>query len=188
MSSPKANAKPRTRSTKKEAAKSAPPGISPEDYAAFIGQIELRSIWLQAARVENYHGPHTPEQAIFRLDSHARWELQSTGFRVLHTHKVDVEATDAQLAILEVTFGLDFDSRAPMSDAIFAIFEEVNLPVNTWPFLREFVSTTVGRMGWLPFTLPALKQGVHGTARPARATGRTSPSHRRRQSAEQADS
>ncbi|MBL0171693.1 MAG: hypothetical protein IPP90_13395 [Gemmatimonadaceae bacterium] len=44
-----------------------------------------------------------------------------------------------------------------MTDAIFAEFERVNLPLNTWPYFREFLQSTLVRAGWPPFVLPAFK-------------------------------
>ena len=143
--------------------------LSPQEYGAFIGQIELRSIWLKHAKVANLHGSQTPRQAIFHINSHADWETIGGGFRVMHVYEVRAEAKDGVLANLEVAFAVDFDSEQPMTDEIFEIFEDVNLPVNTWPFLREFVLTTTGRMGWMPFTLPVLKKGVTGRRRSAAA-------------------
>lgn len=177
---------PKTRTTtdakRQEVPLEAPPIISREDYATFIGQIELVEIWLHEANVVNKHGPQTPEQATFRFSSKATWESQPAGFRIFHHYSVCVEAADALFAEVNVTFGLDFASKEPMTEAVFAIFEDVNLSVNTWPFLREFVSTTMGRMNWIPFTLPALKKGVR---RASRSTGekttRTARSRRKPQ-------
>jgi hypothetical protein len=142
--------------------------ISPDDYGAFIGQIWLQTIWLQDATLSNKHGPQTPEEATVGFTSRAKWSDREGGFQVLHTYVVGVESAEQELAHIQVTFGLDFDSQQPMTQEIFEIFEDVNLSVNTWPFLREFVHTSLGRMGWSPFTLPALKRGVRDPRRPAR--------------------
>lgn len=163
-------ARARTRTKKAEAPSKAPPAISRESYAAFIGQIELQDIWLDGAEVVNRHGPQTPGQATFRFSSDARWEARPAGFRIFHRYNIRAEAVDELIAEMHVTFGLEFASKEPMTDELFFIFEDVNLPVNTWPFLREFVSTTTGRMGWIPFTLPALKQGVGNAPRPTTST------------------
>lgn len=146
------------------------PGVSREAYAAFIGQLALADIWLHEAKVTNQHGPHSPKRAKFRFSSEVGWEARPGGFRAFDRAHVFIEdAKDAQVlyAELEVTFGLDFASEMPLTEDLFAVFGEINLPVNTWPYLREFVSTTMGRMGWRPFTLPALKRGTHPTYPPA---------------------
>ncbi len=147
------------------------PSVTADQYAAFIRQIELAALWLHDAHIQNHAGPDTPERAVIAIASDAEWADQGDGFRVLHHYHVSLMATDTALAGIDVTFGLRFTSASPMTDAIFGHFEEVNLPVNTWPYLREFVATTLGRMNWLPFTLPALKRGA-GSNTPATSTER----------------
>jgi len=141
------------------------PGISREAYAAFIGQIELRDIWLHAAKVINPHGPRSPKGAKFRFASEVGWEAQPQGFRAFDHAHVYIENGETIFAEIDVTFALDFASPMPLTDEVFKIFGELNLPVNTWPYLREFVSTTTGRMGWRPLTLPALKRGTQTASR-----------------------
>jgi hypothetical protein len=170
MTAPKQASQKRNRAKQQGGGTETPPAISREEYADFIGQIELMDLWLHEASVVNSYGPQTPDQANFRFALDAKWEIQDSGFRIFHHYVVLIEAVDSPLAELNVTFGVDFSSTISLTDDIFAIFAEVNLPVNTWPFLREFVSTTMGRMGWIPFTIPALKQGVRRAKRPTQAT------------------
>lgn len=142
---------------------------SPKEYAEFIGQIELRNIWLVEATARNHFGPHTPSEAVFRFaETSASWESESSGFRVRHCYELRIESEDETLAEIDVTFGLEFDSSQPMTDGIFEIFKDVNLPVNTWPYFREYIATTTGRMGWAPFTAPTFKSGVKPARRRAR--------------------
>lgn len=130
-------------------------------YAEFIGQIDLRRIWVSASRVQTFHGPTPPDETNIVVDDQARWETHPDGFRALHSYSVRARDRDETLyAEIDVTFAVDYASAQPMTDELFEAFGRVNLPVNTWPFLREFVSTTIGRMGWLPITLPALKVGT----------------------------
>jgi hypothetical protein len=133
---------------------------SASEYSSYVGQIELRAIWLQGAKVVNAAGPVTPEHAAIRVEARAEWEPWGSGFQARHRFTIQVETPDTVLAEIEVTFGLHFASGQPMTEPLFAIFQEVNLPVNTWPYVREFVSTTMGRMNWAPFTLPALRRGA----------------------------
>ncbi len=175
MTASPAAPKPRRRTTKQELTTEDSPAISREEYAQFIGQIDLSNIWLHKAHTNNMHGPQTPDQATFRFISTARWEPWDGGFRIFHHYIVHVETVDSPLAELDITLGVDFVSKLPLTDEIFTIFGDVNLPVNTWPFLREFVSTTVGRMGWIPFTIPALKQGVKRPPHPPTTTRTRKP-------------
>jgi len=151
------------------------PTVSPTDYAAFIGQLQLTNIWLEGSRISNEHGPATPEQASLSITSDkASFESEPDGFTAHQGYQVTFTLVDAVIAEIEVGFGLRFSSPQTMTDEIFQVFSEVNLPVNTWPYFREYVATAMGRMGWTPMTLPALKRGVRPSIPTQRAVRRSS--------------
>ncbi|MHB1414451.1 MAG: hypothetical protein ACYC1C_04295 [Chloroflexota bacterium] len=150
----------------------------PAEYAAFIRQIELTRVWLQDARVTNHHGPSTPKEADIHIHGDARWEPRTDGFRVFQTYSVDFNHEEQSLARVEVTFGLQFGSEMPMTEPVFVVFRRANLPVNTWPYLREFLDTMTSRMNWAVFTLPTLKRVPEP---PKARTTRSGPTRRPRQ-------
>ena len=134
--------------------------IDPATYNAFIGQIELSSIWLSSSSIENSDAASSPGDARIDIGASARWESVKDGFVAFHVYDVKIKATEAKVANISVTFGLEFSSEQTMSDELFTVFQDVNLPVNTWPYLRAFLADTLGRMGWPPLTLPAFKTGT----------------------------
>lgn len=134
---------------------------TPEQYAEFVGQIDLVDLWLVDARIINSRGSRAPRQAALAIATpESDWSNTEGGFDVRFPYSARFLEGDEVHAEIDVTFGLRFTSRQPMTSGIYSVFERINLPVNTWPFFREFVSTTVGRMGWQAFTLPAHKVGV----------------------------
>ncbi len=147
-----------------------PAAVTPEQYAGFIQQLELLTVWLHDVGVQNHRGPETPAQAQSLIDARASWKPSTEGFQALQAYRLRLESAGETAAEIDVTFGLRFRSQDAMTDALFAVFQEVNLPVNSWPYLREFVAAMLGRMNWQPFTLPALKRGTGRTAADRRAT------------------
>ena len=140
-----------------------PEPIDPASYNAFIDQIELSSIWLSSSSIENSDGPGAPEEASIEIAASARWEFVEEGFLAFHAYNVKIEVTDSKAASISVTFALKFKSEQAMSEKLFTVFQDVNLPVNTWPYLRSFLADGLGRMGWPPLTLPAFKAGTHSS-------------------------
>jgi hypothetical protein len=61
-----------------------------------------------------------------------------------------------------------------MVDSLFEIFRSYNLPVNVWPFFREFVHTVLARTNWPVFVLPALKITPIGRPRRRRVSPQAS--------------
>jgi len=131
-----------------------------ETYRRFIGQINLRDIWLATVKIDNRLGPSTPDQTNVLIDDKPSWEEIPGGFRASVRYRVRFRRGSQILATIEATYAADFASAMPMSDELFDVFAANNLPLNTWPYLRAFVSDALGRMGWLPFALPAFKINV----------------------------
>ncbi len=132
-----------------------------DTYSEFIAGIELEHLWLAELEVHNHHGPTTPPAGNVRVEDDATWEARDGGFRIYHMYNVVfLAASDAEtpLATLRATYGLEFSSGMPLTEELFTIFSTVNVPVNTWPYLRELVASTLGRFGWQPFALPTMKR------------------------------
>lgn len=136
--------------------------IDPEAYAAFIQQIELRNLWLDRASITNGIGPILHDAMTVTIHTQSSyWEPTPVGFRAFRAYAVDIWTADNQRAgEISATFCVEFSSVQAMTDDLFAGFSEVNLYLNTWPYLREFVHSACGRMGWAPLTLPAVKGGT----------------------------
>ena len=138
--------------------------IDPAVYSAFIQQMDIVALWLVEAHTVNQHGATTPEQVYLNIGSSARWEKAGEGFRIFHNYKVEIRrepTTEAPLfGSIDVTFGMQCTSQQQLTEDIFAIYRDTNLTLNTWPFLRSYLHDALGRMNWVPFTLPAMKVGV----------------------------
>lgn len=147
------------------------PLISPEEYSAFIDQIDLESLWLASATVENNHGRTPPDDPGVWIKQETRYENRERGFDAFVEYRLTFEGKGSSKSELTVTFGVFFSSKEPMTNRVFEIFEGVNLPLNTWPFLREFVQSMTARMNWPSLTLPSYKAGVE-RPRPRRGARR----------------
>lgn len=127
------------------------------EYVAFIQQIELESIWLRSSRITNSSGGQAPSGAEVRISDSATWKESPSGFQAFHKYVAEFMNDKKKLARIDVEFVADYASDEPMDDTIFALFEENNLPLNTWPYFREYIASAVYRMQWIPFTLPTRK-------------------------------
>jgi len=64
-------------------------------------------------------------------------------------------------AIIQATFSLKYkvENLSSFSDAQVNAFGDVNGIYNAWPFWREYVYSTLARMGLKPFTMPVCRFG-----------------------------
>jgi hypothetical protein len=74
-------------------------------------------------------------------------------------HRYDVTVKDdkgkKRLALVSVTFAVYYVSKIPMTDQIFEKFCQLNLPLNTWPYFREFTHNSLARMNLPEVIAPA---------------------------------
>lgn len=138
-------------------------------YADFIEGLELRSLWLDESRVEKltFTGATTP--LIAEIETRNRWVGEETTSLVMHGYRVrivadeedrstvDAELGQTEVATITVEFGLTYTTAIPMTEELFTTFQSVNLPLNTWPYMREYVSSTLSRMGLPAVFVPTFK-------------------------------
>ncbi len=127
-----------------------------KDYNAFVRQIQITDIRIVSAKVDNLDCSYVPSSAEVKWKTKARYENTEQAFRAFQRYDVvivDKESTEIK-AKISVTFCVTYSSKIPMNDEFFKTFIRANLPVNTWPYFREFTHNTVLRMNWPPFIAP----------------------------------
>ena len=150
--------------------------VSPEEYAEFVRQIELASVFLLRSKVDNYRGPAAPLNATIQIEEgEASFDLYEGGFYAYRSLIVRVLDTSALLAQIDVAFGLQFDSTLPMTEELFEVYSEANLQLTLWPYFREFAASAFSRMNWQPFTLPTRKAGLEPVLEQVKPKKRRSP-------------
>ncbi|MFC1937584.1 hypothetical protein ACFLWY_03385 [Chloroflexota bacterium] len=86
----------------------------------------------------------------------ASYEQEKEQFNVSHRYNVTIleRETKEVKANISVTFRVVYSSKIPINDDLFQVFKVRNLPLNTWPYFREFVHNAIMRMGWPSFIAP----------------------------------
>ncbi len=130
--------------------------LSNKEYNNFIKQIEVEDIHVVSAKTNILDYSYFPSSAEVKWRTKASYEKQDEQFNVFHKYNVtiyDKETKEAKAKII-VNFLVIYSSKIPISDDLFAKFKVRNLPLNTWPYFREFVHNAIMRMGWPPFIAP----------------------------------
>lgn len=136
---------------------------SPEEYAEFIQGIELLDVRLISSEAHSgAYQPEAPElKLLVRYGSDIARVDSAEGYAFEAYPRLRVEAQkgdgDEPAGHVEVRFGLRYKSEFEPTDGFLEIFSNVNLQMNAWPYLREYVQQTITRFGWTPLVLPMLK-------------------------------
>jgi len=136
--------------------------ITPARYAEFIRKLELADVALVSATADNISFPEPPTKAEVSVKLENKFENVEGGFIAFASYDIVVKAlgTDRQMAKFAVVFALRYRSQMPMSQDVFTVFKQLNLQVNSWPYLREFIHSTSHRMNLPPLVLPTVKVGL----------------------------
>lgn len=130
---------------------------SPEQYNQFIEGLELTGVCFRKGQFSDSDcSPHDTQLHI-KVTDRASYEPLEQGFEILHTYNLSFMNEEEEAGTIEATLSFKFKSSTPLNDGYFAIYKEVNLPNQSWPYFREFVQSAVGRMGWPPLVLPLMK-------------------------------
>jgi len=133
-----------------------------QEYNDFIRQIEITDMRLISAKIDNLSFMDFPSSNQITWRTKSWYENKEGEFEAFHRYNMVIKDTekDKPAARLSVTFCATYSSDIPMSDQLFDIFEGRNLPVNTWPYFREFTHNSFARMGWAGVVAPTYKSQV----------------------------
>jgi hypothetical protein len=136
---------------------------SPEDYQGFLQGLELRHVRLISLKVESFEEEPRPLESAVSIEGDTEFVQLETGFEAQTRYCVSFteRASGEKLGSIEAIYGFRYESKTRPNDegaaAYFEIFKDVNIPVNSWPFMRELTYNMMARMSWTPFALPLLK-------------------------------
>jgi hypothetical protein len=140
---------------------------SPEEYQTFVRGLELVDVRLVGCDVSAQEAIDDPSRVVLDLDQHITFNVFDSGFEAVQEYQfyfLDHE-TDNELGQIEATFGFVYETDRATDAVDFEsyldVFSVVSLPVNVWPFAREFVHDMTMRLGWPRLDLPLLKPGMN---------------------------
>jgi len=78
---------------------------------------------------------------------------------VLVTYNLLARSKGSRKAFLRIKceYDLVYESAERLPQEFFEMYSKTSLPLNVWPYFREFVQSTSTRMGLPPITMPLFK-------------------------------
>lgn len=132
---------------------------SPEEYNALIRSLRLQDIRMVSGSF------HSDERSTGRkasiaaeIESTARFESVDDGFiAFIRLVLVAIHKGSKSPAFrIDAEFSLTYKTGITVTQELFRPFVHLNLPVQAWPYFREFVQSATARMEWPPLALPSL--------------------------------
>ena len=137
-------------------------GIDLKAYRKILNCLELRSLQVDEGKFSFIRENMVPNSNV-HVNDYASYEIETSEIvSITHIYKLMVKNPENRKKILgiNVTYKLSYHCKEKFPEDFFDLFKDVNLPINTWPFFREFVSNITSRMNIPPLTLPLLKKNL----------------------------
>jgi preprotein translocase subunit SecB len=135
--------------------------ISPEDYNKILTGVDLKSISLQESTASINRNNTIPPELKIEISDESSFEFsKDNNVNVLHSYKLSTqkEGKKTQYIQIHASFLVQLTSEHEFTSEFFEIYKQVSLPLNTWPYFREYVNSITARMNILPITLPFVKR------------------------------
>lgn len=141
--------------------KAKPSRISPDVYSKFLQHVELKNVRMTSAEIRRVAEPGPGAQLGYEARATKRtYQEMEDGFAATLNYLVRMRETTADSLVGEIKVAVtaEYSSDEPMNDEIFEVFGELNLPLNVFPYIREFVHSATTRMGFPGLILPTVKR------------------------------
>ncbi len=128
-------------------------------YMKILVGLQLKSLSVQKGKFSSSKENFIPNSEVDIRDT-AQFKIESkNSIKMIHNYKLKIENSKSKKNILQIdlAFELVFSSKETFTQEFFDVYKEDSLPLNTWPYFREFVSSIIQRMNFPPLTLPLFK-------------------------------
>jgi preprotein translocase subunit SecB len=139
------------------------PGPEKERYLQFIKGLEIKNLILKSCKAELIADRvDFTKDGAFNVHDECSYKMRDDNTCVV-TLEYQLAAAYAgqkeKVLSVEATYEVTYKVSVPMTDEMFGVFSKTSLPLNTWPYFREFANSILTRMGLPGLTLPVLKAG-----------------------------
>lgn len=132
-----------------------------EKYNKFISSLSLDEMYLKNSTIDYNDSSQFEGGQNVDLDAPQASYIKLTKGTYKINQKFQLKTKQKKsrkyTICIKSEFVLIYSSEQELTDEIFEIFAVRNVMLNVWPFFREFVQSTVARMGLPLLTLPLLK-------------------------------
>ena len=138
-----------------------------ERYSRFINGLRLEDMFIEEGSFKRLilsieDIPETAHLEVAVKPTNTEFPvLKDKQFEVRQTLSCSLKFVNKKRKIpltkIKVSYYLRYSSEVEVEEKFFDIFQKRNIPVQIWPYLREFIGNCMYRMGLPPLVLPVMK-------------------------------
>jgi hypothetical protein len=132
--------------------------LDPKKYTGILKTMKLKELYLESCSVDHKRENVLKSKGIqILVKDRASFTQEDDKVKVFHKYFLTGKSPEMEkdYAIkISVSFCLRYITTSTIEKEFFDIFKDINLPLTSYPYFREFVQNTVQRMNIPPITLP----------------------------------
>ena len=134
--------------------------ITPELYKKILYGLNLDNLFLISCSSTIDRTNLGTEIEIKVKDDASFVKAEQNKIQIIHKYSLGAinKPTNKKFLTIKADFCLIYSSEEEFTEVFFERFKNASLPINSWPFFREFVSNITSRMYIPPLTLPLIKR------------------------------
>ena len=132
--------------------------MEPKTYSKYLDSVRLLNISLRESKTKYFGDLQPPKKQELSVSDSTNYSKKEDLYEILQKYVITGKTGKKKILEISATFCVILKSDKELSDEFFEIYNEISLPINTWPFLREFANSMTARMNISPLTLPLLRR------------------------------
>ncbi len=132
-------------------------GLSPKQYSELLKCVDIRDIYLSNSKTSVNRNAFTGKAKLDFGEKVNIRELTSDQVKIEAGYSLRAKSGRSQLFNIVVSFMVVFQTKREIPKEFFDIYNDINLPLQLFPYFREFVQLTISRMGLPPLVIPLRK-------------------------------
>lgn len=131
--------------------------LDPQRYADFLKCLELANIFLKDAKLTVFRHLMEGENSYSFQENASLQQHTDDGAVVEVTYSLTAKSGRRKLAVIKAKYYAIFTMSEKIPAEFFTLYNEYSLPLQTYPYFREYVNGAFSRMGLPSLTLPLRK-------------------------------
>lgn len=131
--------------------------VPPSEYNNFLQKINLKDIYVTEIK-SKLHQPSFPGEASLSFKENAKiLEIVEGLIEIEVEYKLSAKSSRKKVFSIDIKYNVVFEFEEEIPSEFFVLYNKFSLPLQTFPYFREYVNTILSRMGLPSLILPLRK-------------------------------
>lgn len=129
-------------------------GIPPKEYNRLLNEIELEDLYLSKTSATLFERDWEIDASLDLKENSSLIKIKDNKATMRVNYQLQAKSGESPILKINVTYIVTFTFKGKVTENFFKLYSVYSLPIQTYPFFREFINSTVSKMDlpqlWLP--------------------------------------